>query len=555
VEPLDAMSVHSEYEQVCLMWAAQLSKTTLTLAALAESIVEDPGPCLVVQPNLNMAEVWSKQRLAPMCRDMPALKGIVADPKSRDSGSTVFSRSFRGGHVSVASAGSPAGLASRPIRFLILDETDRFEASAGAEGSPSSLAIARTRTYKASRKILWTSTPTIKGESEIAAVYAESDQREYEVPCPRCRHFQVLVWPGVEWPEGHPELAFYRCAGCEQAIEHHLKDGIVAVGRWVARNPGARIAGFHLNELVSPWRSWGELAIDWMKAQGSIERLRSFINTSLAECFSDEATGAVGEKELLSRVEPIGPMVPDAAAVITCGVDVQDNRLEAFVYAHGRAEECWMLARRVIPGDPSTPGLWAALDAFLLTTWAHPVLGPVPIHATCIDSGGHYTQGVCSFADARRGRRVFAVKGIDGARPVWPKRESRAAKGKVFLIGVDSVKQAIMHRLKITEPGPGRIHYPTTCDLQFFEQLCSEYLQTTYKRGRPERHWVRKKGRAAEVLDGTVYAFAAVAALRSHGIDVDAECERVRLMADANRPGVSGLPYQVNRSRFLSSGL
>ena len=547
VEPLECMAAHSEYEETALMWASQLSKTTLTLAFLAHTIVEDPGPCLVVQPNMQMAEVWSKQRLAPMLRDMPIMKGIVAESKSRDSGSTIFSRSFRGGHVSVASAGSPAGLASRPIRFLILDECDRFEASSGSEGSPSSLAIARTRTYKASRKILWTSSPTIAGASEIDAVFQESDQREYYVPCPHCEHLQVLMWKNVEWPDGEPEKAFYRCESCSEVVEHHRKAEMVSKGCWIAQNPAARVAGFRLSELVSPFRSWGEMAVDWLKAQGNPEKLRAFINTSLAELWNDEAQDSVTELELLQRVENFGNVLPEFAPLITCGVDVQDNRVEASVYAWGRGEESWLLSHRVIPGDPSTPNLWEQLDRFLGSTWNHVLFGEVPISATCIDSGGHFTQAVCRFAESRRGRKVLAIKGAAGPRPIWPKRESKAARGKVWLVGVDSARQVVAQRIKISE-GPGRIHWPVTCTLGFFEQLCSEYCRTTYKRGRPERSWVRKKGRAAEVWDCAIYAYSALQALASYGIHVDVEVSKLESILQRH-----GQQFPAARSRVVPS--
>ncbi len=82
-----------------------------------------------------------------------------------------------------------------------------------------SLAIQRTAEFAHNKKIVMASTPTIKGISRIELAWRESDQRDYFVPCPRCGHFQVLVFgdgtgPGVVWPEGKPEDAMYRCAGC-----------------------------------------------------------------------------------------------------------------------------------------------------------------------------------------------------------------------------------------------------------------------------------------------------------------------------------------------------
>jgi phage terminase large subunit GpA-like protein len=121
-EPLDALSPHSAYESVVLMWAAQMGKTQLLLNLVSYMVAEDPGPALVVQPTLPMAEAFSKDRLSPLFRDTPVLQGLVAAAKSRDIGSTIFHRRFRDGHVSIVGANSPAGLASRPIRYLLMDE-------------------------------------------------------------------------------------------------------------------------------------------------------------------------------------------------------------------------------------------------------------------------------------------------------------------------------------------------------------------------------------------------------------------------------------------------
>jgi phage terminase large subunit GpA-like protein len=264
--------------------------------------------------------------------------------------------------------------------------------------------------------------------------------------------------------------------------------------------------------------------------------------------WDDAGAANVTEADLMARRENYGPALPEKAAMLTCGADLQDNRVECSVYAWGRGEECWLMAHRIIPGDPSTPGLWAALDSFLLTTWQHPLIGPMPIHATCIDSG-YYTGQVCRFCDERRGRRVFAVKGQGGARPVWPRRESKAAKGKVYLIGVDALKQVISQRLRIIE-GPGRIHFPVTVNQGFFEQLNSEFLKTEYRRGRPERSWQRRKGRAAECWDAAVYSLAGVHALQAHGVHVDVEAARLESMRQTG--AVQPAAYQVYKSRFVS---
>ena len=148
-------------------------------------IDQDPAPIMLVMPTERDAEAWSKDRFSPMARDTPCLAGKISDPKSRDGSNKILHKRFPGGHLTIVGANAPSGLASRPIRILLCDEVDRYPFSAGAEGDPVNLAKKRTVTFW-NRKIVLVSTPTIRGASRIETAYAESDQRQYWVPCPSC---------------------------------------------------------------------------------------------------------------------------------------------------------------------------------------------------------------------------------------------------------------------------------------------------------------------------------------------------------------------------------
>ena len=124
-------------ENLVIMSAAQIGKTEILLNILGYYISHDPSPILVLQPTLQMAQAFSKDRLAPMLRDTPTLQGKVRDPRSRDSGNTTLHKAFPGGHVTLAGSNSPASLASRPIRIVLADEVDRYPHSAGSEGDPA----------------------------------------------------------------------------------------------------------------------------------------------------------------------------------------------------------------------------------------------------------------------------------------------------------------------------------------------------------------------------------------------------------------------------------
>lgn len=542
-EPLDCMSPHSIYESVVLVWASQMSKTACFLVFLAYVIAEAPGPALNVQPNLNMADAFSKERLSPMFRDTPAVHGRVKPRRSRDSDSTIQHTSFLGGHLTIVGANSPAGLATRPIRYLIRDEMDRWEESAGAEGDPAALSEARTRTFW-NRKILDASTPTLKGTldekgryvplSRIESSWLESDQRYYHVPCPHCGKKQRLVWSNVEWPKGKPLEAQYRCEHCRRLIAPHHKRWMVDHGEWIASRPGAAKAGFHLSELYSVWpkRDWGVLADEWVKCEGDIERRRVFINTSLAEWWDDTATGGIDERELMKRRENYSAAtLPESVALLVAGCDLQEDRIEVSVWGFGLNDESWLIEHRVIPGNLETRQVWDDFDEFILRRWTHPWAGPMPLAAVAIDAG-HRPDRVCPFADERRGRRVWAVKGDDGKRPPWPRKASRAKKGLVYVVGVNSLRSTIQARLRIVD-GAGRMHFPATVELPYFEQLNSEFLHTDYRRGRPVRVWERRKGRRAEAWDCAVYALAAVFGLASQGVYVATEAARVEAMRKA----------------------
>jgi phage terminase large subunit GpA-like protein len=180
--------------------------------------------------------------------------------------------------------------------------------------------------------------------------------------------------------------------------------------------------------------------------------------------------------------------------------------------------------------------LWLDVDSALSKTFPHALVGELPVHATCIDSG-YQTEAVTRFCEQRRGRRIWAVKGTDGPYPVWPRRISKAKKGMVYLIGVDAAKATFYDRLTY-ESGPGSIHWPATVGQDFFLEINSEYLQTEYHRGKPVRHWRRRKDngtpRAAEKLDCAIYAYAGMCGLRQvAGIHLEAEAEKISLIRNS----------------------
>ena len=499
---------------IVIMTSTQIGKTEIINNVVGYHVEHDPAPMLVLMPTVELGESYSKDRLAPMLRDTPTLADKVKDPRSRDSGNTVLHKVFAGGHITIVGSNSPAGLAARPIRILLCDEIDRYPASAGTEGDPISLARRRTANFW-NRRIVLTSTPTTAGISRIEKEWALSDQRRYFVPCPHCGASQHLRWAQVKWPEGQPAGAKYHCEACAKPWTEGERRVAIRWGRWQATAAGNGItAGFHLNEIYSPWAMLADMALSFLEAKSHPEKLKAWINTVLGELWNSDAE-KIDPHSIAHRGEDFA-LAPAWAMFMTAGVDIQDDRIEHTRLAWGLGEQA-AVWHRTIFGDPSTPEPWRQLDDELLLARFPTEDGRLlPISAACIDTGGHHTLTAYAFCKPRYKRRVYAIKGVGGqGRAVWPRKASKNNAGKVnlFLVGVDAVKETIMSRLRLEGPQPGYIHFSAELDAAYYQQLTAERIERKYVKGFPQNVWTKEPHARNEALDCMVYAFAALAAL------------------------------------------
>jgi phage terminase large subunit GpA-like protein len=531
-EPMDAIS-DPHIRKVVLIWASQTGKTQIQLNATGYFSHHDPAYMLMIQPTLERAEEVSKLRIATMIRDTPVLRELYPDPKSRDSGNTLLLKEFPGGYLALIGSNAPSGLASKPVRILLPDEVDRFEESAGTEGDPLALAEIRGSTYW-NFKIIETSTPLIKGTSRIEQSGEESDKRYYFVRCPRCGLEQRLVWSRLRYDTEdvgggrlRPTHVWYECAsgltrddklGC--AIEESEKYEMIRHGRWKATvtSTDGRTAGFYLNALYSPWVEWTRLAQEWIAAQNDSEKLQVFTNTRLAESWELKGDGAE-ESALSSRLEPLAAedLLPDGVLMLTMGVDVQRDRIEASIWGWGLDKESWILDHRVMRGSPALPeehpdSPWRELDDYRKTAFPHPSGKSLRVICCCVDSGDQ-TKIVYDYTRRRERERVYAIKGVAGFGKPLVNNGKRPDKNKtlLYLIGVDTAKERIYSGLKQSQPGPGFTHIMKNDHLgdEYLRQLTSEHLVTTKVKGRPVLSFVLREGRRNETLDCAVYASAA----------------------------------------------
>ena len=562
---MDALSASDPVERVVFIKGAQLGGTEAGLNWVGYIIAHAPGVTLLVMPSLDMLRRNSRTRIDPLISSSPVLRNLVAPPKARERGNTLALKEFPGGQLVMTGANAPSGLRSTPVRYLFCDEVDAYPLDAGGEGDPVALAVQRTATYRGRRKVFLCSTPTLKGVSRIEAAYAETDQRRYFVPCPHCGAYQTIEWARIRFEED-PRAAWLECEHCGEAIQEHRKPSMLASGEWRATAASdGRNAGFHLSALYSPFESWGEIAAEFVAVKRDPPRLQAWVNTKLGEAWEDEASAPLAGELLQARAESWGPDLPEGVAVLTAGVDVQDDRLELEIVGWGRGEESWSIAYEVLWGDPARPDVWDALDAALLQSFTHPrAFGPLPVSAAAIDSGGHRTPEVMRYAQARQARRMWAIKGRGGPGVTpWPKRPPKPKRGRLvapFIVGVDGIKTALLARLRLDTPGPGYCHFPDDRDLDWFRGLTAERPIRRYTRGVARIEWVVDSGVRNEPLDARVYATAALHGLYASGFRLQDAVNRIEAApfrsgttapGERRSPDEVPEPARVIRSRWM----
>lgn len=532
-------------ERVVIMSAARVGKTVTALIAIAFHIAHDPCPIFMVYPTEAMGKKFSKKALAPFIRDCAVIRDKIAKPRSRDSDNTVLLKMFPGGSLQIAGANSPNSLRGDTARIAIIDEVDGSVEL--REGDYVTLAERRTATFEGrGRKIILTSTPTTKAESRIEQEYLNSTMERWHLPCPSCRHPQPLDWQRVNF-----ETVTHACREC--GALHGKREWLAGEGQWIAENPESLTRGFHVNALVSPFVSWESLIAEWriattLSGTGDHAKLQVFINTVLGETWA-EPGARIDDDSLMARREAYYADVPDGVCAITIATDTQDNRLAVDVIGWGAGKESWRLSYAELWGDPRVPGspVWPQLDEVIQKPYAYANGLRVPVVCTVIDMGGHAPDQVCTYAKARQGWNVWAVRGVGGTGKllVHSTFKSKVASATAFNLGVDTGKDEVMARLRIKEPGPGYCHFPRGekmdytgtyestrgYDARYFAGLTAEKKVSVKVKGGFHRYeWQKQPGRANEPFDLAVYNTAALAISK---VNLDKTAAKAPWMLDA----------------------
>ena len=514
--PMDLLSPHDPCQQIVIMKGAQIGFTECALNWMLYTVDHNPGPMLYVQKTLDAVKIFVKQRFDPSCMEMPEIAEKIGTGRiGRGSGDTSATKIFPGGMIRFGGANSASSLRSMPIERLCLDEEDSFEADIQEEGSPSELAIRRTANFPR-RKIFRISTPTIKETSVIEPLFEQGTKERYYIPCPHCGNMDYIRWKNIQYVNDDPKTAKLVCENCGVLIEERYKTQMLAKGTWIAENPHAEYPSFHLSSLYSPYGfySWEDAVRLYLKAIRNHDNalLKVFINTVLGETWSERGR-SIKASWLEGRKEQYEEEVPRDVVVLSCGADVQEERIECEVVGWAHGMESYSIDYQVFRGNTDSNAVWELFDAYISKTFRHESGVVMPINVVGVDSGFN-TKVVYKFCQMREHRYVYPIKGDDG----WGKgildRPLHRNKYKVwaFRMFVDEIKSRMYSYLQVSDQGPGYCHFPEkdTYNTSHFAQLTSEFLDKVWSNGKYKLRWVLPKGRRNEVLDCRNLSYAAL---------------------------------------------
>lgn len=581
-EPMDAFT-DPKVRHIVMVAASQVGKSEFLNNCIGYIIDEDPGSILFIHPTTIDAQEYSKLRIAPMLRDSPALRQKIAAPKSRDSHNTILQKAYPGGILTMCGSTEAHALASKPIRYVFGDERDRWATSAGNEGDPWDLAMARQTTFY-NAKAVEVSTTTIKNASAIEAAYYTGTMERWNSKCPHCGEYHEIRWSDIrfEYDEiivSHKKTykvkkVYYTCPGCGCiSTEAEMKR---APAKWIAENPEAYGQGtrsFWLNAFVSQWASWESIVLKYLNALGSTKKMQVVFNTCFGEPWEDRGD-IEDEDSLLARSEDYGkdkngePVeLPPGVLVLTAGVDTQDDRMEYEIVGHGFFGETWGIEKGIVIGRPDDDATWNKLDEVVFDRVMRFENGVgLRVSMSFVDEGGHFTQSVRAQCNARISKKVFCIKGMPGQDKPYispPKKQkifvNQIAVGTCwqYQLGVDSGKEIIMDNLRVQTPGQKYCHFPKRDDYgsAYFAGLLSETKVYDPNKKQPWS-WKKIPGHERnEPLDCRNYALAAFKALPKNLDEIDRQIKaasgvRVPAPPSANITPPKRRPAQRSRQKY-----
>ncbi len=506
VEPLEAF-VSPKYKRVIWVMGSQMGKTTGQFIIIGHRMDDNPAPILYIGPTKSNIDKVVEPKVSKMFWEVPSLsKKMAGGQKDTKTQKIISGISFR-----MAWAGSASEMAADSAVIVLIDERDRMEKSVKGEGDPVELGDARSGTYPDGKTGV-ASTPSVGNieckkhpktglehwepsdevSSAIWKLWQDGTRHEWAWPCPDCKEYfiprlKLLSWPEDATPSIAAKQASLICPNCGSMIESIKKAWMNQRGRHVA--PGQKvskkgvvsgIAETDGNDNKSHWisgicsfsskKSFGFLARKLCAAYKSKEpeKVQAVINVEFGECYA--VAGEAQSWELVKdrrAAYKTGEVVP-SIRILTCGVDVQKNRLVYSVRGWGQNYESWLIESGEIFGETDKPMVWVDLGELLEKEFDGHF-----IRFMAVDSGYQKAQ-VYTFCKKYRGK-CFPTKGSDGLKKDFTKSPTDMfADLELISFHPDPFKMWVQSRLEWPVHEPGGWWVPADISEDYCRQLTAE---------------------------------------------------------------------------------
>lgn len=512
-----------ETEEIDYIKPTQVGGTECLQNMIGYIIQQDPAPTMIVYPTDKLAESISENRLQPMINAAPTLKSRYIENESLK-----MELQFEGMYLTLAGSNSPSSLASKAIRFLFLDEVDKYPGASKKEADPISLAKERTKTFH-NRKIFITSTPTLK-TGHIWKAKEEADiEKHYFVPCPHCGEYIELKWKQIDFPkeEGmsyadRAEFAVYVCQECGCIITDQDKPHMLRYGEWriVKQNTKfVRKVAFWMNTLYSPFVRFSEIVKEFLQSKDDPEKLQNFVNSWLAEPWEDTKLKTNADLVLERQTDYEEFVVPEWAKLLTGGVDVQETCLYWSIRAWGN----FFTSQNIAHGQAFS---FQEVERIMNLEYQMPDSTPLVVALALIDSGND-ADTVYDFC-ANNSEWALPSKGSSNSMlshyrlSKVNKSDSRAYGMNLVLVDTEKYKDIIAGRMQ-KKNGSGSWMVYQGCDREYAEQVTAEHkVNVKMGNGKIKQKWQLKTSHADNhYLDCEVYAFAAADILGVRTLHLD----------------------------------
>ena len=498
-----------ETEKIIFVKPTQIGGTEALQNMIGYIVMQDPSPTMIVYPTDTLAKSVSENRLQPMLKATPEIA------KKFDENSSLLELQFDSMYISLTGSNSPSGLASKPIRFLMMDEVDKYPGASSKEADPIKLATERTKTFH-NKKIYITSTPTLKTGHIWKEKEAADIEKHFFVPCPHCGEYIEFKFQNIRFPDDEgmsyadrAEFATYVCQECGCLITDNDKHNMLKLGEWrtVRHNTKyVRNVAFWINTLYSPFVRWSDIAKEFLVSKDDPEDLQNFVNSWLAEAWEDTKLKTSAELVLERQTELPAYVVPQWTKLLTAGVDVQENSLYWSIRAWGE----FLTSQNIAHGQSLS---FEEIDRIMNMQYMTEEGDPMVVNLCLIDSGDQ-TDIVYDFC-ALHSDYALPVKGSSHAQlshyklSMVNKTDSRAYGMQLVLVDGGRYKDMSAGRMQRPN-GKGSWMVYSGCDMEYATQVTAEHKVNVKTPGGTKQVWQKKSSHADNhYLDAEVYTLAA----------------------------------------------